>query len=51
MRVQLALNDSAIADQHYSVAKLPGCVNGAFDFGAWSLVAAHRVYGNGYHSL
>src|SRR6185503_18075434 len=23
----------------------------AFDFGARSLVAAHRVYGNGYHSF
>src|SRR3569832_1071691 len=51
MRVKLPLNGSPVANQHYSVTELPGCMDGAFDFGSRSLVAAHRVYGNGYHSF
>jgi hypothetical protein len=51
MLVELALDRAPIANQYYSVTELPGCVNGAFDFGTRSLVAAHRVYGNGYHSF
>jgi hypothetical protein len=51
MRIELALDQSPIANQHYSVTELPGRVDGAFDFGRRSLVPAHRVYGNGYHSF
>jgi hypothetical protein len=51
MSVELSLNRGSIADEQDPVAELPGCVNGAFDLGTRSLIASHRVYGNGYHSF
>ena len=51
MRIELTLHGSLIADQQNPMAKLPGRLDCAFDFGYRSLIAPHRVYGNGYHSF
>ena len=51
MSVQLTLHGYTVADQQHTMPKLFGCVNCSFDFGYRSLIAPHRIYGNGYHSL
>ena len=51
MLVQLALHGNPVADEQNPVPKLFGRMDCAFDLGYRSLIAPHRVYGNGYHSF
>jgi hypothetical protein len=49
--VQAILDDMPVAYKNDSVSVLLSCVDSTFNLRHWGLVAPHRVYGNGYHSL
>src|SRR4051812_31855679 len=51
MIVQVVLDDMPVAYQNDSMAVLLCCVDSTFDLRHRGLIAPHRVYGNGYHSL